>query len=87
MTETGLEFTQQLAFVVTKRHQDEATVLGQAVQEGIQVLYREALIESYLLGQVPREVVLKELGPERLEEIDYQRDALQRDVAWGLENA
>jgi hypothetical protein len=87
MTETGLEFTQQLAFVVTKRHQDEATVLGQAVQEGIQVLYREALIESYLLGQVPREVVLKELGPERLEEIDYQRDALQRDVAWGLKNA
>jgi hypothetical protein len=87
MTETGLEFTQQLAFVVTKRHQDEATVLGQAVQEGIQVLYREALIESYLLGQAPREVVLKELGPERLEEIDYQRDALQRDVAWGLKNA
>jgi hypothetical protein len=82
-----LEFTQQLAFVVTKRHQDEATVLGQAVQEGIQVLYREALIESYLLGQVSREVVLKELGPERLEEIDYQRDALQRDVAWGLKNA
>ncbi|MBM3135674.1 MAG: hypothetical protein FJZ89_10430 [Chloroflexi bacterium] len=87
MTETGLALTQQLAFVVTQRHQDEATVLGQAVQEGIQVLYREALIESYLLGQVPRQVVLKELGPAQLEEIDYQRDALQRDVAWGLKNA
>jgi len=45
------------------------------------------LIEAYLLGRVSRETVLKELGPEQLEEIEYQRDALQRDVAWGMENA
>jgi hypothetical protein len=57
------------------------------VREGIHTLYREVLIEAYLLGQVPRETVLKELGPEQLEEIEYQRDALQRDVAWGLKNA
>ncbi len=85
MSETG--FTQQLAFVVAQRREDEATVLAQAVREGIHALYREVLIEAYLLGQVPREMVLKELGPERLEEIEYQRDALQRDVAWGLKNA
>jgi hypothetical protein len=61
-------------------------VLTQAVHEGIQLLYQEVLIEAYLLGRVPREMVLKELGLERLEEIEYQRDALQRDVEWGLEN-
>jgi predicted RNase H-like HicB family nuclease len=27
------------------------------------------------------------LEDELLEEMDYQRDALQRDVAWGLQNA
>jgi len=31
--------------------------------------------------------LLKELGPEQLEEVEYHRDALQRDVAWGLKNA
>lgn len=85
MNETGL--TQQLAFVMAQRHEDEATVLAQAVREGIHTLYCEALIEAYLLGHVPREMALKELGPEQLEEIEYQRDALQRDVAWGIGNA
>lgn len=84
MTETGLG--EQLAFVVARRQQDEATILAQAVREGIQVLYREVLIEAYLLGQVPRETILKEMGLEQLEEIEYQRDALQRDVMWGLKH-
>jgi hypothetical protein len=83
----GTGLTQQLAFVMAQRHQDEATVLAQAVREGVHTLYREALIEAYLLGQVSRETVLKELGSEQLEEIEYQRDALRRDVAWGLRNA
>ena len=79
--------TQQLTFVMAQRHEDESTVLARAVREGIRALYREALIQAYLLGQAPRELALKELGPEQLEEIEYQRDALQRDVAWGLQHA
>ncbi len=82
MNET--ELTQKLNFVLTQRRQDEATVLGQAMREGIHALYRETLIEAYLLGQVARDLVLKELGPEELENVEYQRDALKRDVAWGL---
>ena len=54
------------------------------MREGIQVLYREVLIEAYLLGQIPREMISKELGLEQLEEIEYQRDALYSDVTWGL---
>lgn len=82
MNETGL--TEQLAFVITQRQQDEATILAEAVRAGIQVLYRETLIEAYLLDQISREIILNELGLEQLEEIEYQRDALQRDVEWGL---
>jgi hypothetical protein len=84
MNEIGL--TEQLAFVVARRQQDEATVLAQAVREGIQRLYQETLTEAYLLGQVPHETVLKELGLEQLEEIEYRRDALKRDMEWGLKS-
>lgn len=77
---------QQLSFVVARRQQDEATVLAQAVREGIKSLYRESIIEAYLLGQITREHALKELGVEELEAIEYQRDALRRDVEWGLKN-
>ena len=78
---------QKLAFVAAQHQQDETSILAQAFREGIQVLYRDALIEAYLAGNITREDALKELGPELLEEIEYQRDALQRDVAWGLRDA
>jgi hypothetical protein len=44
----------------------------------------DALTEAYLQGEMPREAILSELGAERLAEIEYQRDALRRDVEWGL---
>lgn len=78
------QLAEQLAFVVAQRQQDEATILAQAIREGIQRLYRETLIEAYLLERIPRETILKELGPEQLEELEYQRDVLQCDVEWGL---
>jgi len=80
-------FVEKLSFIQARRQQDESALLALAVREGIQVLYREALVEAYLLGQAPRERVLKEIGPEALEVIEYQRDALQRDVNWGMYGA
>jgi len=79
--------TQELAFVMAQQQQDEATVLARAMRAGIRALYREALIEAYLMGHISRQEALIKLGPEALEEIEYQRDALKRDVAWGLSDA
>jgi hypothetical protein len=78
---------EHLDFLVTQKGQDEAAVLAQALRAGIEALHQETLTEAYLLGKVPRETVLRELGSERLAEIDDQRDALRRDVAWGLKGA
>jgi len=85
MTQTAL--IDRLAFLTTYRHEGETAILTEALSTGIQALYRETLIEAYLLGQVSRATLLQELGPEQLEKIEYQRDALRRDVAWGLEGA
>ena len=46
--------------------------------------YREALVEAYLLELIPREKILRELGPAQLAEIEAQRNALHSDVKWGL---
>ena len=76
--------TDHLKFLISQGGQDEATILAQALRTGIETLYREALIEEYLLGKVPRDVILRELGSAQLEEIESQRDALRQDVEWGL---
>ena len=78
---------EHLDFLIAQKGQDEATVLAQAIRAGVEVLYREAQTEAYLLGNVPRETALRELGSEHLTEVDYQRDTLRRDVAWGLKGA
>ncbi len=81
-----MNLSQQLTFVASQRRQAEAAILAEAMQAGMRAIYRDALIEAYLLGRVPREKALRELGPEQLEEVEYQRDALRRDVVWGLKN-
>jgi hypothetical protein len=81
------KLAEYLEFLVDRQGQDEAAILAQALRTGIEALYREALVEEYLLGRVPRETVLREFGPERVEEIEYRRDALRRDVTWGLQGA
>jgi hypothetical protein len=85
MRDTALR--EHLDFLVTRKGEDEATVIAQALRAGVEALYQEALTEAYLLGQVSRATALEELGPERLEEIEYQRDALRRDFEWGLKGA
>lgn len=76
--------SQHLEFLISRSGQDEATVLAHALRKGIDALYQETLIEEFLLGRVAREAVLQALGPERLDEIEYQRNVLQREVGWGL---
>ena len=78
---------QKLSFVVSQRGQDEAALLAQAVRTGVEALYREALIEAYLDERVTRDEALEILGPESLEEVEYQRECLRRDVAWGAGEA
>lgn len=82
MNEVAL--SRELAFVVAQRGIDETMVLAQAVQEGMRVLYRDAVIEAYLSGGISREDALKKLGPKILNEVEYQRDALKKDITWGL---
>jgi hypothetical protein len=76
--------SEHLDFLVARGGEDEATVLAQALRKGIDALYEEVLVEEFLLGRVARETVLRALGPDRLDEIEYQRDVLQREVRWGL---
>ncbi|MBN1934010.1 MAG: hypothetical protein JW934_05075 [Anaerolineae bacterium] len=42
------------------------------------------VVQSHLTGCIARQEVLAQLGPDALAEIEYQRDVLKRDVAWGM---
>ena len=76
--------SRELAFIANRRGIDETNILAKAVREGIRVIYQEAVTEDYLAGKIPRDYALKELGLEKLMEIEFHREAIKKDIAWGL---
>lgn len=81
------KLAEHLEFLTSARGEDEATVLAAALRAGVEALYREALIDGFLSGRISRDRLLQEIGAEPLAAIEYQRDALRRDVEWGLRGA
>lgn len=81
------KLAEHLEFLMARHNRDEAALLAEALRRGIDALYEEALVEEFLMGRATRETVLRELGADRLDEIEYQRDTLRREVAWGLKGA
>lgn len=39
------------------------------------------------MARISRQEALRRLGPEQLAEVEYQRDAIRRDVDWGIGNS
>jgi hypothetical protein len=74
----------ELAFLTEYTGQDEVTLLARALHLGLDVLYREAIEQAFIDETVTREEAMATLGRERVEEIEYARQALAQDVARGL---
>jgi len=81
---TELTFAQTLNVLVRERDKDEATVLAQAVRTGVDVLYRQHVMDRFAAGTLSRAEAVVLLRPERVEDLEYQGEALPRDIAWGL---
>lgn len=64
---------------------DESTVIQQAVETGVETLYRDMLVSRYLADEITREEAIEQLGVEVVEEVESARDAVEEDVEWGLQ--
>ena len=81
---TKLTFAQTLDVLVRETGEDETSVLAKAVRAGVDVLYRQHVIDRFVAGTLSRSEAVAVLGPELVEDLEYQREALARDIAWGL---
>lgn len=79
-----MTIAQELTFLVEQTGQAEEVLLTRALHVGIDLLYREAIEQGYIDGQIRRDKALDALGRERLAEIDYAMSALAADVKRGL---
>lgn len=63
---------------------EESEVIQQAVETGIETLYRDLIISRYLDGAMSREEAVDELGADILDEVVAAREAIEEDVEWSL---
>lgn len=76
---------EKLDYLVRVTGRPETELLAEAVGEGLTELYRKQIADAYLAGELEREKAIEELGEEEIEDLDYARLSIERDVKWGLQ--
>ncbi len=84
MLETDRPVSEELAFLTEHTGEDEAAVLARALHVGLDLLYRETAEKALIDGKLSAEDATDILGPDRVKEIEYARQALAEDIARGL---
>jgi predicted transcriptional regulator len=64
---------------------DESAVIQQALEAGVETLYRDMVVSRYLADDISREEAVEQLGVDTVNEVETARDAVEDDVRWGLQ--
>jgi predicted transcriptional regulator len=75
---------QKLDYLVQATGRSESQIVAEAVAEGLDELYRKQVAETYLAGRLDRKRAIVALGEDAVEDLDYARRVVEKDVAWGL---
>lgn len=84
---TTKSMRRKLDYLVRTTGRAEADIVAEAVDEGLTELYRRHIADAYLAGKIDRDKAVSELGKHAVGDLDYAREAVEADVAWGLKSA
>ncbi len=73
--------------IARHRQVDESEVIQQAVEKGVESLWRDTVVSKYLSGDLSRAEAVDELGEDIVRQVDTAKDAVEEDVAWGLDES
>ncbi len=65
-------------------HQSEPEIMAQALQTGLQQLWREHILGCYIRGEISRQEAVENAGIDWVELAERQHQAAMEDVAWGM---
>jgi len=75
---------QELDFLIQRTGQDELTWLSEAMRLGLGLLYRQTAEQAFIAGTLTRGEAIAALGSQRVNEVEYAKQALAQDVRRGL---
>lgn len=77
------EVTERVRKLARERDVGESEIIQQAVESGVETLWRDLVIEQYIDGSISKAEAIDELGRETVREVERAQSAVEEDVAWG----
>jgi hypothetical protein len=75
---------QELGYLLQETGRDQASLLAEAVQEGIHTLFCRYVRDAYIEGKLSRRKAVRLLGASVVNEMDAAWQAVAADVRWGM---
>ena len=75
----------ELEYLLKKTGKETASLLAEAMEEGIHLLYKRYVSEAYMADKIDRKKAIQLLGISAIEELDEAWQAVESDVRWGME--
>ncbi|GAA0645186.1 MULTISPECIES: hypothetical protein [Salarchaeum] len=80
------DVSERVREIARYNEENESAVIQQAVEKGVDDLWRDVVISKYLTGEISREEAVDELGADIVRDVDTAASAIEDDVSWGLSN-
>ncbi|MDR1282054.1 MAG: hypothetical protein LBK99_14730 [Opitutaceae bacterium] len=75
---------EQLNEVVRLKRIGADVALGDALREGMTLLYRDAVTEACLRGQLSRDDAISRIGEAAVLRAEQEMEIVREDIEWGL---
>jgi hypothetical protein len=75
----------ELEFLLRESGKEPSSLLAEAVQEGIHLLYKKQVSEVYIPEKIDRKEAIHLLGASAIDQLDEAWRAVESDIRWGLQ--
>lgn len=79
------EISDRVREIAQERGVSESAVVEQALERGIEDLWRDLVLSLYFDGEFDREQAVERVGRTTVERAEREREAVEDDVGWGLD--
>ncbi len=75
---------EKLKYLTNTTGRREIEVLAEALEQGLDDIYRKHITAAYQAGTLIREEAIARLGEDTVDKIDYAWHAITQDIEWGM---
>ena len=78
------DISERVQEIARARDLAELAVLEQALERGVDDLWRDVVLSLYFDGELDREEAVDQVGRTTVERAEREREIVEEDVDWGL---